>query len=189
MVANNDCMGRGMSCRCNRDNWPIPTWSGFLTHTTSQSTTNFAMKTTSQHSHVIYQTKAKGMLYTYWHSFIVLVLVYSDITCIVVREAALKIRGQKRPPRTQKTHGWMGGRALLRTRPKRTTWLPAKMDQPAQRERPGFPPKWTNPPTWERFACTLQPPLSAWNKAHSSFINDTDLPTASGGIAMLHAIP
>ena len=26
---------------------------------------NFATKTTSQHSHVIYQTKAKGVLYTY----------------------------------------------------------------------------------------------------------------------------
>ena len=74
----------------SRDNRPILTRSGFSTHTTPQSTTNFAMKTTSQHSDVIYQTKAKGMLYTYWHSFIVLVFVYIDITCIVVREAALE---------------------------------------------------------------------------------------------------
>ena len=31
----------------------------------SLSAVNFATKTTSQHSHVIYQTKAKGVLYTY----------------------------------------------------------------------------------------------------------------------------
>ena len=74
----------------SRDNRPILTRSGVSTHTTPQSTTNFAMKTTSQHSDVIYQTKAKGMLYTYWHSFIVLVFVYIDITCIVVREAVLE---------------------------------------------------------------------------------------------------
>ena len=38
------------------------------------------MKTTSQHSRVIYQTKAKGVLYTYWYSFIILVLVYNDLS-------------------------------------------------------------------------------------------------------------
>jgi hypothetical protein len=74
----------------SRDNRPILTRSGFSTHTTPQSTTNFAMKMTSQHSLVMYQTKAKGMLYTYWHSFIILVFVYNDITCIVVREAVLE---------------------------------------------------------------------------------------------------
>jgi hypothetical protein len=74
----------------SRDYRPILTRSGFSTHTTPQSATNFTMKKTSQHSDVIYQTKAKGMLYTYRHSFIVLVFVYSDITCIVLRHAALK---------------------------------------------------------------------------------------------------
>jgi hypothetical protein len=69
-------------------NRPIPTRTGFLSHTTPRSATYFAMTTTSQHSYVIYQTKAKGMLYTYWHSFKVLAFVYIDITCIVVREAA-----------------------------------------------------------------------------------------------------
>ena len=64
----------------SRDNRPILTRSGVSTHTTPQSTTNFAMKTTSQHSDVIYQTKAKGMLYTYWHSFMILVLVYNGLT-------------------------------------------------------------------------------------------------------------
>ena len=79
-----------MSCRCNREIMSNTHPPGFSSHTTPQSTTNFAMKTTSQHSDVIYQTKAKGMLYTYWHSFIVLVFVYIDITCIVVREATLE---------------------------------------------------------------------------------------------------
>ena len=38
------------------------------------------MKTTSQHSHVIYQTKAKGVLYTYSYSFTILVLVYNGLS-------------------------------------------------------------------------------------------------------------
>jgi hypothetical protein len=74
----------------SQDNQPKPTRSGFSTHTTPQSATNFAMTTTSQHSDVLYQTKAKGVLYTYWHLFIVWVFVYNDITCIVVRETVLE---------------------------------------------------------------------------------------------------
>ena len=72
-----------------RDNRLILIRPGFLSHTTPQSATNFAMKTTTQHSDVIYQTKAKGAICTYRHSFIVLVFIYNDLTCIIVREATL----------------------------------------------------------------------------------------------------
>ena len=88
-VVNNGCVGRGMSCWCNGEIIDRLIWPGSLSHTTPQSATIVAMKTTTQHSDVIYQTKAKGVLYTYWHSFIVLVFVYNDLTCIIVREATL----------------------------------------------------------------------------------------------------
>jgi hypothetical protein len=66
-------------------------------------------------------------------------------------------------------------------------WLPAKMNRTRPNDIASRQNGLTRPNNEKDLPAPYKPPLSA--KAHSSFINDTDLPTASGGIAMLHAIP